>query len=97
MYCESQTSWEFILLGSEKDKLKDFQGAILDYDQAIKISPDSCLAYLFRALSKQQIYDNTGAIDDYSKFIDISPKNENEDAYYFRGTVKHLIKDYQGL
>ena len=45
LYCESQTSWEFILLGSEKDKLKDFQGAILDYNQAIKISPDSCLAF----------------------------------------------------
>ena len=67
LYCESQTSWEFILLGSEKDKLNDFQGAILDYNKAIKISPDSSLAYLFRALSKLSMQDNAGAIVDYTK------------------------------
>ena len=67
LFCESQTSLEFIIQGMEKGKLNDFQGAILDYNKAIKISPDSCLAYFFRTFSKQSIHDNTGAIVDYTK------------------------------
>jgi tetratricopeptide (TPR) repeat protein len=72
-----------------KKKLKDFSGAIADYDSAIALKPSDAFAgmgpedvyvlYGNRGLLKHQLGDLDGAIADYSEVIRLHP---NEAIYY---------------
>ena len=50
-----------------KRKLKDYTGAIADYDKAIKLNPDYVKAYNNRGLAKSSINDYNGACSDWYK------------------------------
>ena len=51
--------------GVVKDELKDYQGAISDYNEAIRIDPNHTKAYYNRGILKKELKDYQGAISDY--------------------------------
>ena len=65
---------------------RDGEGAVLDYDQAIKSNPNDALLYVFRANAKGVIGDNKGALKDFNKAIGIDPNNVA--AYAGRGLAE---------
>jgi tetratricopeptide (TPR) repeat protein len=81
------------------DNLKDYQGAIADYNQAIKLKPDFTAAYNNRGASKANLGDNQGAITDLRQAIQINKNWGNRslaDAYNDRGIIKTESGDNQG-
>jgi hypothetical protein len=80
-----QKAKAFVNSGIEKDKHKDYNGAISEYSKALEIDADNAEAYCKRGLSKKEIKDYKGAIEDYSKAIEIEPDGSY---YYSRGLAK---------
>ncbi|MDG1927532.1 MAG: tetratricopeptide repeat protein [Algibacter sp.] len=80
--------------GNSRDDLKDFNGAISDYNKAIELNPNSAKAYYSRGNSKYDLKDYNGAISDYTKVIELNPNSAN--AYYNRGVSKSDLKDFNG-
>ena len=89
------TAKAFFDSGNSKIYLKDYQGAIADYDQAIKLNPDNDEAYSNRGNSKYYLKDYQGAITDYDQAIKLNP-NFYPYPYYLRGNSKQNLGDYQG-
>jgi len=87
-----QTAEEFFDSGMEKRDLKDYYGAISDFNKAIEISPYDTDLYFLRGDSKESLKDYNGAMVDYSKMIEL----DDIDGYYFRGTLKDKTEDYYG-
>jgi tetratricopeptide (TPR) repeat protein len=73
-------------------KLKDYKGAIIDFNKAIDLNPKSILSYYYINAyhnignSKYLLKDYKGAIIDFSKYIEHKP--EFATAYYKRGICK---------
>ncbi|MFN5065918.1 MAG: tetratricopeptide repeat protein [Aphanizomenon sp.] len=80
--------------GIVRNELGDKQGAIDDFNQAIKINPNLALAYSNRGVVRNELGDKQGAIDDYNQAIKINPNYA--DAYYNRGNAKSALGDKQG-
>ncbi|HWY34625.1 MAG TPA: tetratricopeptide repeat protein, partial [Nitrosopumilaceae archaeon] len=53
-----------------KSELNDYLGAILDYDEAIKINPDDADSYLNRGTCKQKTGNVIGACLDWKKAVE---------------------------
>jgi tetratricopeptide (TPR) repeat protein len=91
---EKLSDWEeYYYRGLEKVKNKDYDNAITDFSESIKLNP-SAKTYIERAYSKVEINDNSGAISDLQRAIEIDPKNI--EAYYGLGYYKYLNEDYYG-
>jgi len=80
--------------GLTKYHSKDFQGAILDFDNAIKINAASHNAFNNRGLARNELRDFTGALSDYNKSIEL--KSDFETAYNNRAICKGSTQDFQG-
>ncbi len=80
--------------GFAKYQLKDYQGAIDDYTEAIRIDPNNAYAYNNRGNAKSELKDYQGAIADYNQAINLNRNYAY--AYNNRGNVKRKLKDYQG-
>jgi len=78
----------------EKEKNKDFFGALIDYTTSIKLNPSYADAYRNRATVKAILKDHSGAFLDYNKCIELLP--DNSGAYNDRGCLKDDLKDYNG-
>jgi tetratricopeptide (TPR) repeat protein len=72
----------------------DYQGAIDDFSQAIKINPEDFGYYRYRADIKEILKDYKGALDDYNKAIMIYP--DSPFFYFRRATIKEALENYQG-
>ncbi len=72
----------------------DKQGAIADYNQAIKLNPQYANAYNNRGNARYDSGDKEGAIDDYTQAIQLNP--QYADAYYNRGNARFDLGDTQG-
>jgi hypothetical protein len=57
----------FSLRGAAKSKLKDYQGAILDYTKSIELYPKYADAYYGRGFAKYYSNDKNGACLDWSQ------------------------------
>ncbi|MEB3189670.1 MAG: caspase family protein [Snowella sp.] len=88
------TATAFNSSGVNKYNARDYQGAISDFNQAIKLKPDDAIVYYNRGASKRKSGDYQGAIADYSQAIKLKP--DFAVAYNNRGFVKYNLKDYQG-
>ena len=77
-----------------KYNAEDYLGAIEDLTIAIKLEPDSALAYYFRGSSRFRSEDYKGAIEDLTIAIDI--KSDYTEAFARRGLAKYRSEDYLG-
>ena len=84
----------FLTSGVQKYNAKDFQGAIADYDTAIRLNPNFAIAYFNRGNAKDDLGDSQGAIADFDTAIRLNPNDA--DAYRNRGAVKVTIGDQKG-
>lgn len=85
----SQTTAEdFFKRGSEKNEIGDKQGAIADYDQAIKLKPDTAEAYYNRGLIHKERGENQSAIADFQRAADLYQQQDNSVMY--RSVLEHL-------
>lgn len=90
---------DFFKQAFEKYKT-DYQGAIEDLNQAIRINPNEAKFYYSRGLTRRRLSDSQTAIADYTLAIRTDPNYA--DAYYNRengyctvGDQPEAIKDYQ--
>jgi tetratricopeptide (TPR) repeat protein len=88
------TAEEWFNSAYNKGESGDYQGAIADYNQAIKIKPDYADAYINRGNAKYNLGDKQGAIADYNQAIKIKP--DYAYAYNNRGIAKKNLGDKQG-
>lgn len=72
----------------------DLDGAIADYDAAIRVNPGYALAYFDRGNARHQRGDLAGAIEDHSKVIELRP--DDPDAYNNRGWARQALGDWTG-
>jgi tetratricopeptide (TPR) repeat protein len=78
---------------SVRNLLGDYQGAMEDYNQAIRINPKDDGAYSLRSFERYNLGDYKGAIDDCNKAIDINPNDAQ--SYSFRAEFNNLVCNYQ--
>jgi tetratricopeptide (TPR) repeat protein len=91
---EPLTAEEFCRRGDEKCNLKDHQGAIADYSEAIRLKSDDLSAYFFRAAAKFHSGNWEGTVTDCTKVIQL--QDDFHDAHCLRGTAKDKLGDYRG-
>ena len=84
----------YSLRGSTKRDLKDYQGAIIDHNIAVKLDPKNSLTYINRGIARHGLKDYQGAIADYNIAIRLDPKSFL--VYNIRGHAKNDLEDYQG-
>ena len=83
----------FFNSGLDKQKKGDNEGAIADYDKAIKLKPNFAEAFNSRGNARSDLGDNQAAIDDYDQAIKLKPDYAN--AFYNRGYVRSVLGDKQ--
>jgi tetratricopeptide (TPR) repeat protein len=67
------TAIDYYNRGNTQRVWGDNQGAIADFNQAIKLKPDNDIAYYNRGLFKNDLKDYQGAIADYNQAIKLNP------------------------
>ncbi len=78
--------------GNLKASLKQYEEAIEDFDEAIKLDPEYADAYNNRGNLKASLKQYEEAIEDFNKAIKLDPEYE----YYFkRGNLKDSLKQYE--
>ena len=59
--------------GNECYKVKDYEGAIADYGEAIRLNRNHAVAFYNRGLARNAVGDNAGAVADYDQAIRLDP------------------------
>jgi tetratricopeptide (TPR) repeat protein len=80
--------------GLAREKKGDLNGAIADFNEAIKLNPKNVIAYKNRGIAKEKKGDLDGALADYSQSIRLNPKYAN--AYKDKGNAKRKKGDLNG-
>jgi tetratricopeptide (TPR) repeat protein len=78
--------------GTVKSKMKDYAGAIADYNKAIELNPGEADSYINRGDAKFKLKDYIGAIADYGIAIKIDPADAT--VYSDRGIAYFRNKEY---
>ena len=81
----------YVSRGNVRYDSKDYQGAISDYNKALRIDPNYAAAYLNRGVARGKLKDYQGAISDYDKALKIDPNYAR--AYYNRGSALYMVGD----
>ena len=91
---EKLSDWEEYYYRAEvKYENKDYDGAMIDYSESIKLKP-TANAYLYRGLSKYYSDNNSGAIYDLQRSLEIDP--EHWRSLYYLGLIKRFNNDHYG-
>ena len=85
---------QIINRGMAKNALRDYKGAIEDFNKAIENSPRNVKAYFSRGLTKSTLGDFHGAIEDYNKALEYNPNFGL--AFNNRGLAKSNLGDKKG-
>ncbi len=89
----SQSAKDYFLKGVKKFEAGDDKGAILYFNNALKINPDYAGAYYYRAKTKAYLNDYSGAIKDFNKAISIEPRLIYAYIHIAKGNT--LLKNYE--
>ena len=92
----SQTADDYLNSGLDKEILKDFKGAMADYNKSIELNQNNKFALYMRANLKLILEDNRGAIQDYNIIISSIADSSKAEPYYNRGVAKANIDDKSG-
>ena len=87
---------EAILLLSGAGKymfFQDYQGAISDFNNAIRINPKYAHSYTLRGIVRFNLGDYPGSIADYTKVLQLQPNNAL--IYNNRGIVRSLNREHK--
>jgi tetratricopeptide (TPR) repeat protein len=87
----SQSAEDFNVAGLMKIQVKDYEGAVTAFDNAIKLDSTNDAYYFHRGLSKTLTHDYTNAIEDYSHSLDLKP---NATVNYMRAIAEIEMKQY---
>ena len=79
--------------GNAKNSMGDYEGAIADYGQALKINPQLADTYINRGIAKNRMGGHEGAIADYDRALEINP--QLAEAYISRGVAKDGMGNYE--
>lgn len=93
--CSKNNPDFYLKNGNAKQQLKDYKGAILDYDKVIELSPTLFQAYHGRAMCYGELEKYDKALQDFNKVIQLNPGFKNaylNRAYY----VKVNSRDFAG-
>ncbi|BDA76415.1 hypothetical protein CAL7716_105810 (plasmid) [Calothrix sp. PCC 7716] len=82
---------DFFIRGNEKLSFGDYEEAVLDFTEAIKLNPKFDRAYLNRGLIRYDFGDKKGAISDYNQALKINPNLA--EAYAGRGIIYRDLKN----
>jgi uncharacterized protein (TIGR02145 family) len=89
-----QTAEEYYNKGISKFNIKDYTGAIADYNKAIQLKPDYANYFYGRGNAKERLADYSGALKDFDKAIQLKPDN-NALSYNKRGLAKIYYPEYR--
>jgi len=98
--CSENSPDFFFKNGNAKYQLKDYNGAVIDLDQAIELKPDFMQAYHTRAMCFGELKKYNKSLMDFNKAIEIDPTYKNaylNRAYYVKvntGDFAGAIEDY---
>jgi tetratricopeptide (TPR) repeat protein len=84
----------YFIRGLIRFESQDYQGALSDFNQVIKLQPDFSFAYALRGASRYILKDTQGGLADINQAIKLEP--DNAQVYYLRGDLRSDLKDYQG-
>ncbi|MEH2179983.1 tetratricopeptide repeat protein, partial [Nostoc sp.] len=80
---------------------KDYEGAIADFSQALKLDPNYIDAYYNRGFAYFDLKDYDSAIADFNQALKLDPSKATDyynrglaNAYYNRGTTYYELKDH---
>ena len=73
--------------------MKDFEGAIADFKEVIKLDPKSVSAYYDMGSAKIQLKDLKGAKEDFDKSIALN--NKFAPAYFNRAMIEYTDQNYE--
>ncbi|WP_052754366.1 tetratricopeptide repeat protein [Calothrix sp. 336/3] len=94
------TIYAYALRGSARSGLNDYQGALSDYTQAIKLDPKFFGAYVSRGMIQDALNNPQKALADFNQAFRLVPKYSNayqeQQAYLGRGSTRVTLKDLQG-
>lgn len=90
----NESDEDLVNRGIEKAKSGDLDGAIADFDSAIKLNPKDDAPYYNRAQARRLKKDAAGAIADYTRAIELG--STNPAAYNNRGNAKAENNDTAG-
>jgi tetratricopeptide (TPR) repeat protein len=82
------TAKDYFNKGWTKMHQSDWSGAVVEFDQAIKLDPKDIEAYFERGASKLMLKDRSGGMADYNQALQIDPKNIA--AYLKRGEANQM-------
>lgn len=88
----------FFLRASCKVVLKDYAGALSDYDTALTLNPHDILSFEGRGNCKKMLGDQAGATEDYRRYIEsYSPRHSSDPNFlHSRAYCKFQVGDLKG-
>lgn len=89
---DSQNFAAYFNRGMINKFFSNFENAISDFDQSVKINPNFLDAYQNRAVLKSQMK-NKEALNDFNKVIELNPK---EGESYFNRAIYYLNNNVNG-
>lgn len=89
----SQTAENYFDQAIKKSNAGNTQGAIQDYNKAIKLKPAFGEAYLNRSMEKFKLNDFESALADANKALELH--DDNTYAYTTRANIYYKLKDYK--
>jgi tetratricopeptide (TPR) repeat protein len=87
-----KTADDWFYRGVKKGDEQDWQGAIADFSEAIRLNPNLIEAYNDRGTAYSILGENAKAIADFNEAIRLKPNDP--EAYYNRGVTYRELKDY---
>lgn len=91
----------YVWRGNAWYNMKEYEKAITDYDEGLKLDSKYALAYYNRGTVKRILDDSEGAIEDYEKAINLEPNYIGDyyialgNAYKFKGDLDKALESYE--